>query len=233
MKRIYLIIGLVLIASLCFAGRIQQHHMMIIGQEQAAAGGPSEVFSDDFTADITGWTTIAGEWSHDAGNGQIDCDSAFGYHGIYYSTTALTDVDGWIKVQLVNGVSGVAFRISAVDANYYALVEYYGDQFAILWVLNQGSVIETLKDANEAIGDGIGGNEYLGVTWTGTGNDLVVRCWDNPSNAAPDSVSSWDSGAADYTISGLTISNPCDTGKYVGLTSNAGHDFDNYSAGDL
>lgn len=39
MKKVCLVIPLVFIASLAFAGRIQQHHMMIIGQEQGASEG--------------------------------------------------------------------------------------------------------------------------------------------------------------------------------------------------
>lgn len=39
MRKVYLILLLFIIGLFCFAGRIQQYHMMIIGQEQGAAAG--------------------------------------------------------------------------------------------------------------------------------------------------------------------------------------------------
>jgi hypothetical protein len=90
MKKLYLIAAFIFIASLCFAGRIQQYHMMIIGQEQAAGvtyvhelsmedNAASTVVVNDGTA--SNWTAGANTSTFSTttsteGSRAFDCDAS-------------------------------------------------------------------------------------------------------------------------------------------------------------
>lgn len=207
MKKLYLITGLLFIAGLCFAGRIQQHHMMIIGQEQGAAGCS---ISDDFSGGTGNWTAVNGTWAITAG--QYGTSTANGYRRSNYTACAAGGADQYVRTDCIAPDSGGDYvgcvLRSGASGNCYAV---YGTTGSVAWkvIADDGTSVEDVATGGQAWNSG----DTLGFQVTGTGNSTEVKIWVNPDGAADSTPASW--GAADVTYT-TDPSSPVDSGDYVG-----------------
>lgn len=134
-----------------------------------------------------------------------------------YTGTALATAEQYIKITFganpINSRPGVIFRATDGSSAYYE-VRFDDANDQIQWNhLASGGGSETL----------IGFTLYtvtfpftVGLTISGTGNSTVVRVWDAPTANAPTSATSWDGGAADFSL-GDNPGSPVDAGAYVGI----------------
>jgi len=209
---------------------------LIAGPVLTAGSTTSEVFNDLFVDDITGWNTISGGWEHDNVNDEIQCTWSASDCVTYYVTSALTAVNGWAMVRLVDADGGIAFRTTGTGSEgFYAMRYVNGESQLKLAYWTDGGQQETIATNPDPDFDA---EDYMGITWTGLGDSLVVSVWDlgaAPCENKPYDVDNWcaASDAAEHVFTGLTITNEVDVGLYVGIGTYNDTDYGAFYAGDL
>ena len=180
---------------------------------------------EDFTA-IDDWTVDSGTWGVSGGVLQ---QQAASYGGIVCDTELSVATTEWVKVTFSNcqDYQGVILRYTDTNNHYRVYWKHYNDE--VCWVRADGFDISC--DTLDFGSDG----DSMSVTIIGTGDDTVIRVWKNTTNNYPDSATSWDSGAADITLTADPDEASSDTGVQVGIYGygNTGPypEYDNFYAG--
>jgi hypothetical protein len=219
-----------LIILLAAAAIVVSAGTTVVIMRTPAAGGVTctSAGSSDFSADPQtdgSWNTDLEEdatgFSWDATNNRENGSSAGSgtQNALTYTASAASSSDMWIKVKIVTlavGIFGATIRRSTSGGARYV---FYVAAGAAQWAYwdgggsNAPSVIEALNSCGTFTS-----GDTIGIQITGTGNDTVVKCWENPSGNDPD-----DWGAAGHTATS-DPSTAVDSGTYGGLfqaTSNA------------
>lgn len=195
--------------------------------------------NDDFeSADsLAGWVVEQGAISETGGEMVVNTGGFVDNIAIHQ--TSVGSADQYVKFQF--GTSDRQYPIIVLrftnDASEFYLLYVDGNNGQIDWYH-----FDSVGGTGTQLGTGTfgaaidGGGEAIGVTIEGTGTSTVLRFWRTLTADAPDSASSWDSGAPDFSIT-TDPSNAVDTGNLVGLGATQGSaDYNQYSefwAGDL
>jgi len=206
----------------------------------ASPGFPTDV-SDDFNrADSD---SMGSDWSEDNGDTDISSNQAIATTGSWARvaiiwTADTIDDDQYVKATLTrmdgSDYPFIILRYTDSSSEMYRLqvsgANTYWSRCATL-TGSCGSDIETSTAVTWSATD------EVAVTIEGTGDDTVIRVWENPTNDTPAQVDGWDNGSdtADITFT-TNPSDPVDTGSYVGLARNDGDasgGWDDFFAGDF
>lgn len=164
-----------------------------IGTDWIADSGSANIFSSQLI--ISG-----GTWVENSVIYQHNLDTANGYMLATITADAIT-------------YPGFIFRYSNSTSNHYALFFWVTDDqvtFTTATSASDGGTVDSTQSITVNTGD------KFGITWTGTGTNVVIRIWRNPIGTAPDSVSSWGSASPSLTITD-DPSHVSDTGLRVGF----------------
>lgn len=234
MRKLIFVPFMLLIAAFSMAAVIEvpeaPANMLIVqgGVEDEAppAGGG---ISDDFSGDLSNWTTKTGTWSIASGELSITTDSG---GVILYTADTLSTTSGYILVKIADRTNfmGVAFRSrNSGSGNMYAF--RLNDDNTGVWrycpdSTHSGCSDIQSQDFSASFSDGY----YLGIAWSGTGSSTEVDAWRFDSD--PGAFSTW--GVADLTYDSDPGANAADSGGYVGAYhgSTTGGKWDDFEAGD-
>lgn len=220
---------LILLTPFLFAGSIQQRHMAVLSQYNAAVAVSD---SADFTEDMTG--TFATDWGDPiaAGTAQYASDQwdpttdTTDNAGVY-QTGDTNSVKHWAKSTLINAdhsgdASGVILRSADTSAtgNSYAVACEVTSATLKVFRLSGGAWQEDIDETN--FSHTCTDNDVIAGSVELTGTNTVIRGWVNPDGAADSGPSAW--GAADSTwdcnaggCSNLSGGEYADSGEYVGI----------------
>ena len=205
------------------------------GVAVTSGGGSPQSFSDDFSGDLSDWTVIEG--SHSIVGGEMRLGTASYSPNIFqYSATACDGVNQYIKFSMdAQNYPQIYFRFTDGSSPFYILA---------FSVSNDEITFIRTDDSTDATPDTFAtrsheistGDETYGVTMEGTGTDVTIRVWYEPTADAPTSASLWDAGAPDLTVT-ENPTTPVDTGNYLGMggaQASAGNIYlDDFFGGDI
>lgn len=202
-------------------------------------------FSDNFNRADGGlganWTNVAGgSAAQILSNRFAAINSGYAENTNAYTGTACDSINQYVKATLVFFSGGFSyaefgFRITDSSSPMYGVFFWLDeDQITIATKTTPADTGYTsFGSAATTIADG----QTWGITLSGTGNDLTVRGWLNPTNNTPDSATSWDSDTSPDIVITANPSSAVDSGNYVGL---GGEQFgtlevqyDNFFGGDI
>ena len=221
MKKLFLSL-LVLLATIpLYAGNV-----VTMFKTAAPPAGPTQVGYDDFAGDLTKWTQFVGTWT--ATSGQLQSAST-GFIIIGYDDADCSTANGYAKLSLVDfrNETSIYFRAGGDPVRYYYI------KFSAVgteWFDSDDDSIETSATtwAN---------TDVAGITWTGTGDNTVIRIWKNPTGNTPDSATSWGSDTTpDISFTANPGANAVDSGGGTGISATVDSGtliLDNYYFGDL
>lgn len=188
-------------------------------------------FSSALSADFNGQTSV-----FSITGGTL---TATGEGGIL-TKTSLGTGDKWMRFQIPvqgtsSGASGFSLGDSSGNSKTWILDRLSGGMLVVEYVTDYSTYTTWNSDtvmSSAVLGSLTAGN-YIGVTFAPASN--MVKVWTNVSAAEPDSVTSWDSSAADWTSTAITFKA---NSNYVGfLCWTSGGDGtnsrDNLTAGDF
>ena len=78
-------------------------------------------FSDDFSGDLSAWTTLSGTW--EIVDGKLDKTSSIGHEVIEVDSISESEGTIQVEVESVTNLSGVVFRLQDVDNYYFASID--------------------------------------------------------------------------------------------------------------
>ena len=203
----------------------------ISGGSEPPAGA---VISDDFSGDLSNWTQGVGTSVSIIGEELAFRDSASS--GCIIHNTSLGTGNKWIRYRVPDQVNNGLLAIgSDASGNTLAIVIHTNSGYTLYHMVSfdeydsdQG--YESLTE--QATGVGYNSAYMIGVTIDKSGK--TVRMWANVTAEEPDSLTSWDSSAADATQTFSTSTIPGDRVGFGSWTSGPGSmSFDDFSAGDL
>ena len=189
----------------------------------------SETFSTDPFASRWGHLYNTMTW---VGSAYVLCPS--GGANTYFGTD-IVDTAQYVKVQHTDASpsGGAVFRSTGTGSdNYYQVYRSAISGNVFFEVSNESGYLEEVDNGGTFT---IAQNDYTGATCVGTGTATTIRVWLNPSNDVPYDAENWDSSSdpPDVTMDASGgISNPCDSGTYIGVGSYSINDsYDNWHGG--
>lgn len=224
------------------AGKAGTAIASISGKNYTDGDASGQDFTDAFGSDTSAnWTAAIGSFT--ITGGVMRDDNAAWDPALYVYETATDTVNQYVRVTMASASGSypvIAFRVQQVGASaaFYGLeISYNYCELAWKKYANAADIGGGTSIATGDFGTCTAG-QALGVTITGTGNDTVVRGWNNVTANAPDSASSWDSDETpDVILTTDPGANAVDTGNYVAIggAQNAQYaiTFDNFAGGDL
>lgn len=226
-RRITTVIAALSILLLCGAVWARMT-TMVIGQG-AVTGGGGQAFAEDWNCGDSDSPTCDLTWTELSGDADISGNALLLYSQSYekivvVSSSALNTANGYCKFTYTGVDSGsgkyvhLVFRYTNNTSKYYYL-EFQTNENVISWGMydNVSDLESTVLNTDQSVT--VTQNDSFGVTWTGTGDDTVIRVWRNPTSNTPISASEWDSG--DTTPDASWTTNPgasaVDSGTLVGF----------------
>ena len=207
-----------------------QARMMAITKSggTVAAGGPSgQNFSDLFTRGDS--DSLGGNWTEQVGDADIVSNAmsfqTAGWDKIVaiYSGTATDTANQYIKVNLAYSAPypAIILRYTNSSSPYYVIQASTVSSCEFIWAYYPDATTGSGTDIGASADAGTCSDptSTIGVTITGTGDNTVVRIWNNPTANTPVSASEWDSGDStpDITWTDNPGVNAVNTGGYVGV----------------
>jgi len=192
------------------------------------AAGTAVDLSDNFSTNplTSRWSDL---WGASVWNGSATFGAASGSYAKYNTAVGGVNQYGKFTIASSDPDGGCIFRSTgtASDGFYIGVVLNGGDVY-----FSRGSSTGWLADMGGASALTIAEGDTVAMTLTGTGAETTLRVWKNTTANIPDSVSSWDSRAADIT---KTASGGVyyDTGNYIGVGIDASYNIDNWYGGSL
>lgn len=205
---------------------------MVGGARPTSGGGGGTLITETFS-DLSGWTGATSVAS--VANG----DLRFTGEGFIRHTTSLASSGKWVRVQPGNFLTSssplfVGLSDSSGNARGWSFVLVGSTTLRVDYSTSYSTYTTWVSDAEIQINvSTFSAGQYVGITFDpGTS---TIRLWGNVSGAIPESLTSWDSRAADVTNSAnafpsnaLYLCAGCWTGSGTGT-----HYIDNVTAGSL
>ena len=203
-------------------------------QGGAPAGEGSADFSDDFTgADLSAWNGLASSFTLDTGADNVYGSSGDNLAAMSYGTNS-AGVNQYVHFPCSDVAKGcgAVLRSTGTGSDGFYAVYWYSGPGPWYWERWTNSGYDTDCDTTASCAPSNG--EDVGVTIQGTGNDTVVKIWNNPTNNYAYDVNNWDSAsdAADCTFTGNPVSAE-DTGLQVGLGQFGDATYGNWTGGSF
>lgn len=227
----------------CLALRAQSP-MQFGGFMSGSKAASGAAFSDNFNrgnSDSLGanWTEAAADIDILSNNAQL-VDGSFGDMFAIYTGTACSTVNQYVQVQLA-GTSESAYLqmpLRYTDGS----TEFYYIEFAATtaeWY-HMTAIGGTPTKLNAVNGSfvGLGAGSVISITITGTGDNTVIRIWDDVAvGTTPTAAGTWDGDSTPTASFADNPANPVDSGSYVGIggTQNLANDIEinDFEGGDL
>ncbi len=240
-------VGPVAKANVKAVGPVVEANIKSLGPvDNTTGGGGGVTLSDDFNrannANLgANWSILSGTIAIDANEASIT--STAWAEVVHAHNTSLASANGYIKVTLIindsepnNNYPAVFFRVTNASSPMYG-VFFWDFENSMTFIRKATAADASFQDV-QAVAHTVANGQTWGVTWTGSGNDVVVRCWLNPTANAPVSASEWDSGDTTPEVSfSNNPTTPVDSGNFIGIGGeprvSGVSEFDNLYAGSL
>jgi hypothetical protein len=217
-------------AQQCSDDRLVRLSPTIVGGGIVEASGAvnfSDAFSTDpFTTRFGHLTTTAlytWETNEIRSNGIAAC----------YGKTQLNGVNQYVRFTTrSDDYNGAVFRSTGTGADGYFVVEFYGTAVYLLWFNASGQSGGDVSTSITAINSG----DIIGITMAGTGAATVARIWVWTSGTpatTPTSATSWNGGAANYSLTEGGNIGVYPVGRYVGAANESDNLMDDFYGGDI
>jgi hypothetical protein len=209
--------------------------------ERCTGGGQS--FSDDFSGDLSNWTSEGGVWStaSPVAPGELT-KSNRRTANIRYTATATDSVNQFVKFRIASAIGtrvwGLVFRAeSGPSAGQFYSLDLTSTT-AVRWRAYSGTTLTRNIGPAQTHSEPLADGSWVGATIEGTGNDTVVNFWTWPSDpdagGAP-SLTNW--GAPDLTFTDDPGAFADDSGNTVGIGAGGdgfifGRQVDDFAGGD-
>lgn len=192
----------------------------VAGVLKPAASGCSFPLTETFSS-LGNWTEIAPTGVYTAASGEMVVNPTANNQGSgCINNCALPTTEGYMKMQVVTSdgggtaLPGFAFRRTGGAGELFYSVIFQMGSAACYWSYRtddadyapEADIEAGTLSAATAVGD------WIGVSWTGTGDAVVVTVWNWTSD--PGAFASW--GTAEDTLTNNPGGNAADTGLTFG-----------------